>query len=160
MFPLLNGNQTKGKENLRRDWCKYDEELIVRGTFYLDYSFVKNWKEEPQRMNRGMLLSTASLLKLVPCCVRTLVFSRFSFCCSIFCFTVEVCISSFLPVSSPIFLHDSLTITIIYSLPIVSSVFPAIFVGLFLDGILLLGIVLTKVLTCEKPFFSKKHSTA
>jgi len=43
----------KGKENLRRDWRKYNEELVVRGTFYFDFSFVENWKEELQRMNRG-----------------------------------------------------------------------------------------------------------
>jgi len=43
----------KGKENLRRYWCKYNEELVVRGTFYLDFSFVENWNEELQKMNDG-----------------------------------------------------------------------------------------------------------
>ena len=36
-----------------RDWREYNEELVVRGTFYLDFSFVENWKEELQQMNEG-----------------------------------------------------------------------------------------------------------
>jgi len=43
----------KGKENLRRHWCKYNEELVVRGTFFLDFSFVENWDKELEKMDRG-----------------------------------------------------------------------------------------------------------
>lgn len=41
----------KYKDN--RDWKKYNEELIVRWTFFLDFSFVENWNKELERMNRG-----------------------------------------------------------------------------------------------------------
>ena len=42
----------------------------------------------------------------------------------------------------------------IYSLHIVLTFFPATLVGLVLEGILLLGISLTIVSICVKPFFS------
>lgn len=35
----------------KRDWKKYNEELVVRGEFYLDLGFVKNWKKELKKMN-------------------------------------------------------------------------------------------------------------
>jgi len=37
MFPLSKSDQMKGIENLRKDWRKYNEELVVRGIFYLDF---------------------------------------------------------------------------------------------------------------------------
>ena len=36
-----------------RDWPRYNEELIVRWTFFLDFSFVENWDKELEKMNRG-----------------------------------------------------------------------------------------------------------
>lgn len=34
-----------------RNWQAYNEELIIRGTFYLDFSWVKNWRYELRTMN-------------------------------------------------------------------------------------------------------------
>lgn len=34
-----------------RDWPKYNEELVKRGTFFLDLSVVENWKAELKEMN-------------------------------------------------------------------------------------------------------------
>ncbi|MGC8725122.1 MAG: IS5 family transposase [Thermoplasmata archaeon] len=36
-----------------RDWSKYTEELVVRGEFILDLSFVDNWYSELNEMNYG-----------------------------------------------------------------------------------------------------------
>jgi len=36
-----------------RDWVRYNEELVVRGTFYLDFSFADNWETELKKMNDG-----------------------------------------------------------------------------------------------------------
>ncbi len=36
-----------------RNWPEYNEQLVVRGKFYLDFSFVKNWDKELERMNKG-----------------------------------------------------------------------------------------------------------
>ena len=36
-----------------RDWKKYNEELVVRGEFYLDCSWVKAWNAELRKMNQG-----------------------------------------------------------------------------------------------------------
>jgi len=44
-------NKSRKKDG--RDWKKYNEELVVRGEFYLDFEFVKNWNEELEEMNRG-----------------------------------------------------------------------------------------------------------
>jgi len=44
-------NKNRKKDN--RDWKKYNEELVVRGEFYLDFEFVKSWNEELKEMNRG-----------------------------------------------------------------------------------------------------------
>ena len=30
----------------RRNWPEYNEELVVRGTFYLNFDFAKNWDKE------------------------------------------------------------------------------------------------------------------
>ena len=37
----------------KRDWRKYNEELVVRGEFYLDCEWVKSWNSELETMNRG-----------------------------------------------------------------------------------------------------------
>jgi len=36
-----------------RNWVKYNEELVVRGEFLLDMTWVKSWKEELEKMNKG-----------------------------------------------------------------------------------------------------------
>ena len=36
----------------RRDWPAYNEELVRRGTFYLDFEWVQNWDSELAEMNR------------------------------------------------------------------------------------------------------------
>lgn len=36
-----------------RDWPEYNEELVVRGEFLLDFDWVKNWDEELAGMNDG-----------------------------------------------------------------------------------------------------------
>lgn len=43
------GNKFKDK----RDWRKYNEELVVRGEFYLDCAWVKTWNAEIKAMNEG-----------------------------------------------------------------------------------------------------------
>ncbi len=37
----------------RREWRVYNEELVVRGTFYLDVGWVRSWERELQTMNQG-----------------------------------------------------------------------------------------------------------
>jgi len=39
------------KKKYPRDWKKYNETLVRRGTFYLDFDWVKNWDKELARMN-------------------------------------------------------------------------------------------------------------
>ena len=34
----------------RRDWRQYNEELVIRGEFYLDLGFVENWGDELEAM--------------------------------------------------------------------------------------------------------------
>lgn len=36
-----------------RDWVKTNEEYVIRGTFYLDFSFRDNWDKELKKMNQG-----------------------------------------------------------------------------------------------------------
>lgn len=36
-----------------RDWVSYNEELVVRGFFYLDVDWVESWDRELEEMNRG-----------------------------------------------------------------------------------------------------------
>lgn len=38
---------------MNRDWVSYNEKLVVRGAFYLDFGFVSNWKNELKKMNEG-----------------------------------------------------------------------------------------------------------
>lgn len=40
------------KKKYPRDWKVYNEELVRRGTFYLDFDWVKNWKKELAEMNK------------------------------------------------------------------------------------------------------------
>ena len=37
----------------KRDWSKYNEELVVRGEFYLAYSWIESWEKELEEMNMG-----------------------------------------------------------------------------------------------------------
>jgi hypothetical protein len=39
------------KRKYKRDWNAYNEELVRRGTFYLDFKWVKSWKKELAKMN-------------------------------------------------------------------------------------------------------------
>jgi len=41
------------KSRDKRDWRKYNEELVVRGEFYLDCKWVRNWNKEIAGMNEG-----------------------------------------------------------------------------------------------------------
>ena len=41
------------KKKYPRDWKAYNEELVRRGTFYLDFEWVKNWKKELEEMNKN-----------------------------------------------------------------------------------------------------------
>jgi len=41
------------KKKYPRDWNKYNEELVKRGTFYLDLTWVKNWNKELDIMNHN-----------------------------------------------------------------------------------------------------------
>jgi len=36
-----------------RDWRIYNEQLVVRGEFYLEFGFVKSWNKELRMMNHG-----------------------------------------------------------------------------------------------------------
>lgn len=40
------------KKKYPRDWKAYNEELVRRGTFYLDFEWVRNWKKELAEMNK------------------------------------------------------------------------------------------------------------
>ena len=37
----------------KRNWKKYNEELVVRGEFLLDMDWVKSWDKELKEMNTG-----------------------------------------------------------------------------------------------------------
>jgi hypothetical protein len=58
-----------GKEKkYPRNWKAYNEELVRRGTFYLDFEWVMNWNKELAEMNKGKVgspfLFPESLIKL------------------------------------------------------------------------------------------------
>lgn len=36
-----------------RDWSKYNESLVLRGEFYLDFGFLDSWEQELSLMNEG-----------------------------------------------------------------------------------------------------------
>lgn len=55
---VLLGDQMKEqrwgkKKRYDRDWTGYNEELVVRGIFYLDFGYVKHWTKELEKMNLG-----------------------------------------------------------------------------------------------------------
>ena len=37
----------------KRDWVQYNEELVVRGEFYLELGWVRSWDKELEEMNKG-----------------------------------------------------------------------------------------------------------
>lgn len=39
----------------KRDWKIYNEELIIRGEFFVDFDFIADWDNEISRMNKGKL---------------------------------------------------------------------------------------------------------
>jgi hypothetical protein len=39
----------------KRDWPAYNEKLVRRGTFYLDFEWVQNWDKELAEMNRNKI---------------------------------------------------------------------------------------------------------
>ncbi|MEK6714849.1 MAG: IS5 family transposase [Candidatus Omnitrophota bacterium] len=41
------------KKKYPRDWKAYNEELVRRGTFYLDFDWVKSWRKELAEMNKN-----------------------------------------------------------------------------------------------------------
>lgn len=41
------------KDYFPRKWKIYNEELIVRGEFFMDFDFLENWDSEVKRMNKG-----------------------------------------------------------------------------------------------------------
>ncbi len=36
-----------------RNWVEYNEEFVIRGTFFFDLDFVEKWDIELKRMNEG-----------------------------------------------------------------------------------------------------------
>ena len=45
-----------GQENVQgysRNWPEFNEQLVVRGMFYLDFDLFKGWDKEPERMNKN-----------------------------------------------------------------------------------------------------------
>ncbi len=45
----------KSKYIDKRDWKKYNEELVMRGYFYIDPSFLDTWNDEIKQMNAGKI---------------------------------------------------------------------------------------------------------
>jgi len=43
----------KKNRSFPRDWKAYNEELVRRGTFYLDFNWVRGWKREVREMNEN-----------------------------------------------------------------------------------------------------------
>lgn len=50
---VLAGERWGKERRDDRDWVKYNEELVVRGTFYLDFDIFNDWEEELKKMNRN-----------------------------------------------------------------------------------------------------------
>ena len=63
-----DGKRWGKNKKYKRDWKAYNEELVRRGTFYLDFEWVKSWDKELVEMNRGKVGSPyefpESLIKL------------------------------------------------------------------------------------------------
>lgn len=47
------GERWGKKREDKRNWPNYNEELVVRGKFLLDFEWVQSWPEELEEMNRG-----------------------------------------------------------------------------------------------------------
>ncbi|MGH2508019.1 MAG: transposase [Ktedonobacteraceae bacterium] len=54
---LYSSKKPRGRWGKRykdnRNWVEYNEQLVVRGEFYLDFDFVRSWKDELKQMNEG-----------------------------------------------------------------------------------------------------------
>lgn len=48
----LPGERWGRKRKDNRNWPEYNEELVIRGTFFLDFGIFKDWDKELKRMNR------------------------------------------------------------------------------------------------------------
>jgi hypothetical protein len=48
----INRKRWGEDKKYKQDWHNYSEELIRRGTFYLDFSWVKSWNKELKEMNK------------------------------------------------------------------------------------------------------------
>ena len=47
-------NKRWGKHyNKKRNWPKYNNQLVIRGEFYLDLEFSEHWDDELREMNKG-----------------------------------------------------------------------------------------------------------
>ncbi|MEM4058731.1 MAG: IS5/IS1182 family transposase, partial [Thermoplasmata archaeon] len=47
-------NKRWGKHhNKKRNWSKYNNQLVIRGKFYLDLEFSEHWDDELREMNKG-----------------------------------------------------------------------------------------------------------
>lgn len=61
------GLMAKRKNKDNRNWKQYNEQLVVRGEFYLDFKFVGNWNKELKEMNKrkrgGQYKYPASFIK-------------------------------------------------------------------------------------------------
>lgn len=49
----LRSNRWGAEYKDNRNWPEYNEQLVVRGEFYIDLGFVKDWKKDLIRMNKG-----------------------------------------------------------------------------------------------------------
>jgi len=50
---MVNKKRWGKKHEDKRDWKEYDKQLIKRGEFYLNTSFLETWLEEVGEMNKG-----------------------------------------------------------------------------------------------------------
>ncbi|MEM4058738.1 MAG: hypothetical protein QXZ12_08485 [Thermoplasmata archaeon] len=39
--------------NKKRIWPKYNNQLVIKGEFYLNINFLKHWDDELKEMNKG-----------------------------------------------------------------------------------------------------------
>jgi len=54
VFKMIEPKKRWGKKrHYSRNWREYNEELVIRGTFYLDFEWAKSWKNELQEMNEN-----------------------------------------------------------------------------------------------------------
>lgn len=49
---MIGMGQMAKKYKDNRNWKQYNEQLVVRGEFYLDFKFVGNWNKELKEMNK------------------------------------------------------------------------------------------------------------